>query len=75
MERRLISEYAEMVGEILVTLRIDNRSLAVGLANVPQLITGFGHVKTQHCQDTLALRDRFLTEWRNPGSGLTEAAE
>ncbi|MFP6727230.1 MAG: DUF6537 domain-containing protein [Alphaproteobacteria bacterium] len=75
MDRRLIAEYEEMVGEILVALKIDNRSLAVRLANVPQLITGFGHVKTQHCRDALALRDRLLTEWRNPGSGLTEAAE
>ena len=75
VERRLITEYEEMVREILIGLKADNRSLAVRLAKLPELITGFGHVKAQHYQDTLVLRDRLLTEWRNPGSGLTEAAE
>ena len=75
VERRLITEYEEMVREILIGLKADNRSLAVRLAKLPELITGFGHVKAQHYQDTLVLRDRLLAEWRNPGSGLTEAAE
>ena len=75
MERRLIVEYEEMVREILTGLNANNRSLAIRLANVPELITGYGQIKAEHNQEALILRDRLLTEWRNPGSSLPEAAE
>ena len=75
MERRLIMEYEDMVGEILSGLNADNRSLAIRLATLPEMITGYGHVKAQHYQDALILRDRLLAEWRNPSSSLPEAAE
>ena len=75
MERRLIVEYEDMVKEILSGLNADNRSLAIRLAAVPELITGYGHVKAEHYQDALILRDSLLAEWRNPGSSLPEAAE
>ena len=74
-ERRLIGEYEAMIGELLADLKPGNLPLAVRLAQVPELITGFGHIKARHLEEARALQDNLLAEWRNPGSTLPEAAE
>jgi indolepyruvate ferredoxin oxidoreductase len=45
MERALIVEYREMVGSLLAGLNADNLANAVELANLPEQVRGFGHVK------------------------------
>jgi hypothetical protein len=45
------------------------------LASVPELITGFGHIKARHLEEAMALKHNLLAEWRDPGSTLPEAAE
>ena len=47
MERRLIEDYRETVGEILDRLASTNHETAVALASVPEGIKGFGHVKAR----------------------------
>ncbi len=74
-ERRLIVEYEAMIGEILTGLRADNLSLATRLAAIPEMISGYGHVKARHLEEAMTLRDQLLGEWRHPGSSLPEAAE
>lgn len=74
-ERRLIVEYQAMIGEILPQLRADNLNLAVRLATIPEMITGYGHIKTRHLEEAMAVRDNLLAEWGAPGSSLPEAAE
>ncbi len=48
MERALIGEYETLVAELLVALAPHNHSLAVELAQVPEHIRGYGHVKDRH---------------------------
>jgi indolepyruvate ferredoxin oxidoreductase len=45
MERALIAEYREMIEALLPTLSADTLPLAVELAQLPEQIRGFGHVK------------------------------
>ncbi|MBT6427761.1 MAG: indolepyruvate ferredoxin oxidoreductase family protein, partial [Rhodospirillaceae bacterium] len=75
IERRLITEYSTMIEEILSGLKAENLSLAIRLAQIPELINGYGHIKVRHLEDAMALRDSLLAEWRNPGRSLPEAAE
>ena len=79
MERRLIKEYEAMIDEVLDGLKADNLDLAVRLAAVPELISGYGHIKDQHLASANALRDGLLADWRHPdqgpGNALGEAAE
>jgi len=74
-ERRLIVEYEAMIGELLAGLKPGNHSQAVRLAQVPELITGYGHIKAQHLAEATALQDNLMAEWRKPGSTMPEAAE
>jgi indolepyruvate ferredoxin oxidoreductase len=48
MERRLITEYEELVEHMAQTLRFERLDLAVELARLPDGIRGFGHVKDRH---------------------------
>jgi indolepyruvate ferredoxin oxidoreductase len=62
-ERRLISEYEELLGEIFEHLTASNHQVAVGLASVPEKIRGFGPVKQRHLaaakMEEAALREQF----------------
>ena len=57
-ERALIQEYMDSVTEVLASLNIENHSIAVQLANVPDQIKGFGHVKERNL--TVA-----MVQWQN----------
>jgi indolepyruvate ferredoxin oxidoreductase len=57
-ERALIQEYMDSVTEVLASLNIENHSIAVQLANVPDQIKGFGHVKERNI--TAA-----MVQWQN----------
>jgi indolepyruvate ferredoxin oxidoreductase len=48
MERALIGDYETLVAEILGALAPHNYSLAVELAQIPEHIRGYGHVKDRH---------------------------
>jgi indolepyruvate ferredoxin oxidoreductase len=45
MERQLIQDYRMMVEKMLATLTADTLPIAVELANLPEQIRGYGHVK------------------------------
>jgi indolepyruvate ferredoxin oxidoreductase len=47
-ERALIQEYMDAVTEVLASLKTENHALAIQLANVPDQIKGFGHVKERN---------------------------
>ncbi len=48
MERALPGQYETLVAELLAALAPHNHSLAVELAQVPEHIRGYGHVKERH---------------------------
>jgi indolepyruvate ferredoxin oxidoreductase len=62
-ERRLISEYCDLLREFCEHLTLDNHHLAVELASLPEKIRGFGHVKQRHIAaaqaEEAALREQF----------------
>ena len=79
MERRLIAEYEETVGEILERLAPANHEAAVALASVPEGIKGFGHVKLRSVEAARARRERLGAEFRAaagpfPAPGTLRAA-
>ncbi|GLQ06290.1 indolepyruvate ferredoxin oxidoreductase family protein [Sneathiella chinensis] len=62
-EVALITEYEATLRELLAGLTADNLALAVEIAEVPEHIRGFGHVKERHLEaarnERAALVDRF----------------
>jgi indolepyruvate ferredoxin oxidoreductase len=74
-ERQLIRDYEDLVREILEKLTPDNHATAVGLANVPQKIRGFGHVKERNLKAAKAEEADLLARFRTPVQPLPLAAE
>ncbi|WPP05211.1 indolepyruvate ferredoxin oxidoreductase family protein [Methylocella tundrae] len=69
LERKLIADYEILLNEIVERLSPDNHTLAVALAEVPQKIRGFGHVKLRSLEaaknESHALLDQFRQETRS----------
>jgi len=64
-EVALISEYEETISELLESLTSDNLALAVEIAEVPENIRGFGHVKERHMKAADAERENLLGRYRS----------
>ena len=60
MERALIAEYRELVGTVLAQLNAGNYDTAVALAQLPEKIRGFGHVKEKAVAEFHAEKARLL---------------
>ena len=61
MERALIVEYREMIESLLSSLTAGNVTVAVDLANLPEQIRGFGHVKENNVAQFRAEKARLLS--------------
>ncbi len=64
-ERRLITDYEALLGEILGRLSPQNHALCVSLAAMPEKIRGFGHVKARHLAAAKAEEAELLTRLRD----------
>ncbi|WP_415235274.1 indolepyruvate ferredoxin oxidoreductase family protein [Sneathiella sp.] len=73
-EVALIQQYRETVSELLDKLSAENYALAVEIAEVPENIRGFGHVKDRHLLAAKAQRESLLSRFRN-GDNTKLAAE
>ena len=73
MERRLIEEYRETVGEIVDRLAPANHEAAVALASVPEGIKGFGHVKERSVEAAKRRAARLAEEFRAAAGGPAPA--
>jgi indolepyruvate ferredoxin oxidoreductase len=74
-ERKLIDDYETMLGEIMGKLTPENHHLAVGLANIPEKIRGFGHVKARHLVAAKADEAALLDQFRSRQTPALKAAE
>jgi indolepyruvate ferredoxin oxidoreductase len=74
-ERALVRDYEAMLEEILAKLTPDNHHLAVGLANIPEKIRGFGHVKARHLTAAKADEAALLEQFRAGPAPMMKAAE
>ncbi|WP_091743094.1 indolepyruvate ferredoxin oxidoreductase family protein [Phenylobacterium immobile] len=63
MERRLIADYEADVARILAELTPARADLAVKIAEIPQQIRGFGHIKEASVEPAEAERARLWGEW------------
>jgi indolepyruvate ferredoxin oxidoreductase len=63
-ERRLIVEYEATVAELLERLDRENHKLAVEVANIPEHIRGFGHVKRRHLLEAKKKEAGLLAAFR-----------
>jgi len=67
-ERALIQEYRACIDELLGGLQADRLALAVEIANIPQDIRGYGHVKERHLKSARSKWDALMARWRAPGA-------
>src|SRR5437588_5234283 len=74
-ERRLVVEYGALLDEIVARLTPENHALAVGLANIPEKIRGFGHVKARHLVAAKADETALLEQFRSGQAPVLKAAE
>jgi indolepyruvate ferredoxin oxidoreductase len=65
MERALIGEYAASIDDVLATLNADNHALALEIANLPDAIKGFGHVKARNVAAVRGKWNGLMEKWRN----------
>jgi indolepyruvate ferredoxin oxidoreductase len=66
MERQWIADYFAAVDALLAGLARDNHALAVEIAEVPEHIRGYGHVKERHEKAAREQWLRLLEQWRHP---------
>jgi indolepyruvate ferredoxin oxidoreductase len=64
-ERQLITSYRETVSSLLETLTAANLDLAVEVAEIPEHIRGYGHVKERHLSDARAKQAVLLEAYRS----------
>ncbi|RLM52770.1 hypothetical protein DVK02_15990 [Halobellus sp. Atlit-31R] len=65
-ERRLREETFALVDMLASELKLENRAAALRLAQVPETIRGFGHVKAANLERAKAETARLLQEFRHP---------
>ncbi|MBL4639012.1 MAG: indolepyruvate ferredoxin oxidoreductase family protein, partial [Kordiimonadaceae bacterium] len=63
MERGLITEYEELITDLLKDLRTDNIDLADELARLPETVRGFGPVKIANVKATAKTKKVLLARW------------
>jgi indolepyruvate ferredoxin oxidoreductase len=73
VERQLISEYEQIIGELLACLSADNHALAVRIASIPEDIRGFGHVKERNLEKAKAKQSELLALFRSPQAAKAAA--
>jgi indolepyruvate ferredoxin oxidoreductase len=66
LERQWIADYFAALDQLLAGLSRDNHHLAVEIAEVPEHIRGFGHVKERHEKAAREQWLRLLEQWRHP---------
>jgi indolepyruvate ferredoxin oxidoreductase len=65
-ERTLIAEYEHTVEELLDGLCQANHDDAVAIANLPEQVRGFGHIKAASIEQMSVRRRELLQSFRNP---------
>ena len=65
MERQLVADYEKLVNEILSGLSAGNYNQAVALAQIPEQIRGFGHVKERHLAEAKKKEGELRAAFKN----------
>jgi indolepyruvate ferredoxin oxidoreductase len=73
-ERALIADYRELILSLIARLTTDNLGTAVALANLPEKIRGFGHVKEKAMQAYYAEKAALLNQQTMQVTDLSRVA-
>ena len=73
MERQLIADYEATLAEVMGGLNHDNFAMAVRIAEVPDRIRGFGHVKEKALKLAKRAEAEMLELYRAPVEQPTAA--
>ena len=65
-ERALIGDYRAVIERLMSGLRPGNLSLAVEIAQIPEHIRGYGHVKVRHLKEAKAREAELLEQFAKP---------
>lgn len=65
-ERRLMTEFEALIGDILSNLNAENYAIAVELCELPMKVRGFGHVKERAITTYEAEKDHLTKAFHNP---------
>ena len=65
-ERKLIADYEAQVEELIAGLDQGCHNLAIELAEIPEQIRGFGHIKQAHLEQAKAREAQLLAAFRSP---------
>jgi indolepyruvate ferredoxin oxidoreductase len=65
LERRLISDYEQLIEQLIAGLDQSNHHAAVELASLPEEIRGYGHVKERHVKHAKRREAELLEEFRS----------
>jgi indolepyruvate ferredoxin oxidoreductase len=74
LERQLIADYERTVTELLGRLDRGNHKLAVEIAQIPERIRGYGHVKRRHLAQAKQTEAGLLAAFRSPAAAPARAA-
>jgi indolepyruvate ferredoxin oxidoreductase len=66
LERQLIADYERIVDELVAGLDHVNHDLAVQIAEIPEHIRGYGHVKHAHLEKAKQREAELLASFRAP---------
>jgi indolepyruvate ferredoxin oxidoreductase len=72
-ERALIVEYRAAIDELLAGLTAEKLPLAVEIAQLPEQIRGFGHVKERHLHAVRPKWAALMARWRAPAEAAAVA--
>ena len=73
-ERRLIVDYRRMMEEVIADLTQDNHAIACQLAELPDRVRGYGHIKERSIEAFEQERERLLQAFRSPPARVDAAA-
>jgi indolepyruvate ferredoxin oxidoreductase len=74
MERALIGEYRETISSLLPKLTAENLPQAVAIANIPEDIRGYGHVKERHLKAAKQKEATLLAAFGKPAEATAPHA-
>jgi indolepyruvate ferredoxin oxidoreductase len=66
IERQLIAEYEGVIEELIAALDHVNHDIAVEIAQIPEHIRGYGHVKQAHLEKAKQREAELLASFRAP---------
>jgi len=72
-ERRMIEDYIRVIDDILPVAQGEDKTLALQIAELPDMVRGYGHVKEKNMADYEARKDQLLQRLGQPSSQVIAA--